>query len=80
MADYDFKIEDLKKEVMGDTAIATFVIQVTGIVVDEYSFGGTAINNKARAKVVLHKDKIGRWRWSTNICQNLLVNRAILPD
>ena len=62
LSDYDFKIEDLKTEVMGDSAIATFVIQVTGMIVDDYSFRGTAIDNKARATVVLHKDKNGQWK------------------
>jgi ketosteroid isomerase-like protein len=62
LSDYDFKIEDLKTEVMGDVAIATFVIQVTGMIVDDYSFRGTAINNKARGTVVFHKDKSGEWK------------------
>jgi ketosteroid isomerase-like protein len=62
LSDYDFKIEDLKMEVMGDAAVATFVIQVTGMIVDDYSFRGTAIDNKARTTVVLHKDKNGQWK------------------
>jgi ketosteroid isomerase-like protein len=62
LSDYDFKIEDLKTEVLGDAAVATFVIQVTGMIVDDYSFRGTAIDNKARATVVLHKVKTGQWK------------------
>jgi ketosteroid isomerase-like protein len=62
LSDYDFKIEDLKTEVMGEAAVATFVIQVTGMIVDDYSFRGTAIDNKARVTVVLRKDKSGRWK------------------
>jgi ketosteroid isomerase-like protein len=62
LSDYDFKIEDLKTEVMGDSAIATFVMHVTGMIVDDYSFRGTTINNKARTTVVLRKDKSGRWK------------------
>lgn len=62
LSDYDFKIEDLKTEVMGDAAIATFVLQVTGMIVDDYSFRGTTIDNKVRATVVLHKDKNGQWK------------------
>lgn len=62
LSDYDFKIEGLQTEVMGDAAVATFVIQVTGMIVDDYSFRGTAIDNKARATVVLRKDKSGRWK------------------
>jgi ketosteroid isomerase-like protein len=62
LSDYDFQIEDLKTEVIGDAAVATFVIQVTGMIVDDYSFRGTTIDNKARATVVLHKDKKGQWK------------------
>ena len=62
LSDYDFKLEDLKTEIIGDAAVATFVIQVTGMIVDDYSFRGTAINNKARATVVLRKDKAGLWK------------------
>jgi len=62
LSDYDFKIEDLKTEIMGDSAIATFVIQITGMIVDDYSFRGTAINNRSRATIVLKKDKNGRWK------------------
>jgi ketosteroid isomerase-like protein len=62
VSDYDFKIENLKIVVLGDTAVATFVIQVTGMIVDDYSFRGTAIDNKARATVVLRKDKNGWWK------------------
>lgn len=62
LSDYDFKIENLKIEVIGDAAVATFVIQVTGMIVDDYSFRGAAIDNKARATVVLRKDKNGWWK------------------
>lgn len=62
LSDFDFKIENLKIEVLGDTSVATFVIQVTGMLVDDYSFRGTAIDNKARATVVLRKDKNGWWK------------------
>ena len=62
LSDYDFKIEDLRTEIIGDTAVSTFVLQVTGMIVDDYTFRGTSINNSARASVVLHKDKNHRWK------------------
>lgn len=62
LSDYDFKIENLETKVMGDAAVATFVLQVTGMIVDDYSFRGTTIDNKARATIVLQKDKNGRWK------------------
>ncbi len=62
LSDYDFKIEDLRTEIIGDTAISTFVLRVTGILVDDYSFRGTSINSSARASIVLHKDKTDHWK------------------
>ena len=62
LSDYDFKIENFKTEVTGDSAIATFVLQVTGMIVDDYSFRGTTIDNKARATIVLQKGKNGQWK------------------
>ena len=62
LSDYDFKIENLKTEVIGDAAVATFVLQVTGMLVDDYSFRGTTIDNKSRATIILQKDKNSRWK------------------
>ncbi len=58
IADYDFKIVDLKIEIIsGEVAIAAFMLESTGIIVDDYSFRGTAVNNKVRVTIVLQKDK-----------------------
>jgi ketosteroid isomerase-like protein len=62
ISDYDFKIEDMSIEIHGDVAVASFLLQGTGMIVDDYSFRGTTINNKSRATIVLHKDKNGRWK------------------
>jgi ketosteroid isomerase-like protein len=62
ISDYDFKIEDLKVDVIAETAIATFVLQSTGMIVDDYSFRGTAINNRSRVTIVFKKDKKGGWK------------------
>lgn len=62
LSDFDFKIEDLKTEVLGDVAVATLVLQITGMIVDDYSFRGTAIDNKSRVTIVLQKDKKGQWK------------------
>ena len=62
LSDYDFKIENLKTEVMGDAAVATFVLQVTGMIVDDYSFRGTTIDYRSRVTIILQKDKNGRWK------------------
>jgi ketosteroid isomerase-like protein len=62
ISDYDFKIEDLKVDVVTETAIATFVLQSTGMIVDDYSFRGTVINNRSRVTIVFKKDKKGGWK------------------
>ncbi|HVX02291.1 MAG TPA: nuclear transport factor 2 family protein [Nitrososphaera sp.] len=65
ISDYDFKITDLKIETLttGEVAIAMFVLESTGIIVDDYSFRGTAINNRSRVTIVFQKDKKnGEWK------------------
>lgn len=62
ISDYDFKIDDLKIDVVGETAIATFALQSTGMIVDDYSFRGTTINNRSRVTIVFKKDKKGGWK------------------
>lgn len=62
ISDYDFKIEEMKIDVIGDAGMATFMLESTGIIVDDYSFRGTAIKNVARVTIVLKKDKKGGWR------------------
>ena len=62
LSDYDFKIENLKTDVVGEIAVATFVLQVTGMIVDDYSFRGTTIDNKSRVTIILQKNKNGMWK------------------
>ena len=62
ISDYDFKINDLKIEIKNDSALATFMLESTGMIVDDYSFRGTTINNKSRTTVVLQKDEKGSWK------------------
>jgi len=62
ISDYDFKIEDLKIDIQGGSAIATFLLQSTGMIVDDYSFRGTTINNKSRTTIVLIKGEGGLWK------------------
>ncbi|MGI0019606.1 MAG: YybH family protein [Nitrososphaera sp.] len=62
ISDYDFKIEEMKIDVLDNVAIATFTLDSTGLIVDDYSFRGTAIKNKARVTIVLQKDRKGGWK------------------
>jgi ketosteroid isomerase-like protein len=43
--------------------MATFMLESTGIIVDDYSFRGTAIRNMARVTIILKKDKKGDGGW-----------------
>jgi ketosteroid isomerase-like protein len=61
ISDYDFKIEDMKIEIRGDIAMASFLLHSSGMIVDDYSFRGTTINNKSRATMVLCKVG-GQWK------------------
>jgi len=63
ISDYDFKIEDMKIEILDKVvAVATFLLQSTGMIVDDYSFRGTTINNKSRVTLVLQKDAKENWK------------------
>jgi ketosteroid isomerase-like protein len=55
VSDYDFKIEDLKIGIFDDTAIATFMIEHTGMLVDDYSFTGRTMNVRSRGTMVFQK-------------------------
>jgi ketosteroid isomerase-like protein len=55
-------ISRLNTEVMGDVAVATFLLEVTGMIIDDYSFRGTSVNIKSRVTIVLQKDKKDQWK------------------
>ena len=55
VSDYDFKIEDLRVDIFGDIAIATFLIEHTGMLVDDYSFTGRTMNVKSRGTMIFQK-------------------------
>lgn len=60
VSDYDFKIEDLRIDIFDNMAIATFIVEHTGMLVDDYSFTGRTMNVKARGTMVFHK-KDSQW-------------------
>jgi len=55
VSDYDFKIEDLRIDIFDNLAIATFLIEHTGMLVDDYSFTGRTMSAKSRATMVFQK-------------------------
>jgi ketosteroid isomerase-like protein len=63
VSDFDFKIQDLRIEVFGTMALATFVFESTGMVVDDYSFRGATVKSKLRVTVVLKKEEKEANKW-----------------
>jgi|FaiFalFF_MnMetaG_3_1042247.scaffolds.fasta_scaffold00351_14 ketosteroid isomerase-like protein len=62
VSDYDFSIEDLRVDLLckrddEGIALATFILEHKGIVVDDYSFTGQTIRDKVRCTLVLKKSK-----------------------
>jgi ketosteroid isomerase-like protein len=63
LSDYNFKIEDMQVIVLSSGgALATFTLESTGMLVDDYSFRGTTVKIKLRATIVLQKDKKSQWK------------------
>lgn len=60
VSDYDFKIEDLKVDMFDNMAIATFIVEHTGMLVDDYSFTGRTMNVRSRGTMVFQK-KHSKW-------------------
>jgi len=62
ISDYEFRIEDMKIDLLGDTAVATFMLHTTGMVVDDYSFRGFTVNDVSRITIVLYNGNDRRWQ------------------
>ncbi len=53
ISDYNYEIEDLKIDLVGQVAIATFYLTYRGIFVNDYSFEGKTVGSKSRVTMVL---------------------------
>ncbi len=65
VSDYDFTIEDLRVDILyidgnEGIALATFILEHKGIVVDDYSFTGQVMRERVRCTLVLKKSN-GEW-------------------
>jgi len=63
ISDYHYDIEDLRVDLFGDVAVATFYLSYDGMVVNDYSFEGSTVSGKARVTMVLSRTNQG-WRIS----------------
>ena len=61
ISDYNYAIDDLRIDVLGDSAIATFYLSYSGMFVNGYSFEGSPVGSRARVTMVLAKEDKG-WR------------------
>ena len=53
ISDYSYKIENLRIDLFGDTAVSTFYLTYKGMFVNDYSFEGSPVGSKARVTMVL---------------------------
>ena len=61
ISDYRYSIDDLRVDMFGEAAIATFYLTYGGMVVNDYSFEGSPISGRARVTMVLVRTPRG-WR------------------
>jgi ketosteroid isomerase-like protein len=61
ISDYNYKIDDLRIDLLGDAAVATFYLTYTGMFVNDYSFEGSPVGSWVRVTMVLARTSRG-WR------------------
>ena len=61
VSDFDFQLHDIRIDDLGDAALATFLLESSGMVIDDYSFRGAAIKAKSRVTVVFVKQN-NNWK------------------
>ena len=61
ISDYNYKIDDLRIDLLGDAAVATFYLTYNGMFVNNYSFEGSAVGSRVRVTMVLARTNQG-WR------------------
>jgi len=55
ISDYEYKVEDLRIDVVGFMAIATFYLSYKGVFVNDYSFEGSTVSGRVRVTMVVGK-------------------------
>ncbi|HSD04841.1 MAG TPA: nuclear transport factor 2 family protein [Nitrosopumilaceae archaeon] len=60
ISDYDFEIKNQRVDVFGDSAVVTFQLKQSGVLVDNYSFRGQHLSMESRATFVLVRSP--RWK------------------
>jgi len=60
ISDYQYRIEDLRIDLLGEAAVATFYLSYKGVFVNDYSFEGMTVSSRSRVTMVLAKFR-GSW-------------------
>ena len=61
ISDYNYSIEDLRIDILGDVAIATYYLAYSGMFVNDYSFEGSPVGSRARVTMILAREHHG-WK------------------
>lgn len=61
ISDYEYKIDELRIDLVDSVAIATFYLYYKGVIVNDYTFEGTTISSKCRVTMVLSRFD-GEWK------------------
>ena len=61
ISDYSYQVDDLRIDLFGDSAVATFYLTYKGIFVNDYSFEGSPVGSRSRVSMVLVRTARG-WR------------------
>jgi ketosteroid isomerase-like protein len=61
ISDYNYAIDGLRIDLLGDVAVATFYLTYSGMFVNDYSFEGSPIRSRTRVTVVLSRTP-NKWR------------------
>jgi ketosteroid isomerase-like protein len=61
ISDYQYQVEDLRIDLLGSVAVATFYLTYHGMFVNDYSFEGSPVGSRCRVTMVLARTENG-WR------------------
>ena len=61
ISDYEYSIEELRIDLLGDVAVATFYLSYSGMVLNDYSFEGSPVRARTRVTMVTSRTQDG-WR------------------
>lgn len=61
LTDYEYRIEDLLVNIVGDVAVATFLLTHRAVLVNDYTFEGRRMELRVRATMVLKRQE-GVWQ------------------